>query len=76
MIAHTYHPSSCKKYKIEGSQFRLAWVRSKTPMSKITRAKMTKGMAQAVEHRPYHCKTLSSNPRQKKKEKKKYEPGL
>jgi hypothetical protein len=32
------------------------------PISKITQEKRTRGMAQAVEHLPGKCKTLSSNP--------------
>jgi hypothetical protein len=40
------------------------------PLSKITRAKRAGGMAQAVEHLPSKCDTLSSNPRTTKKKKK------
>jgi hypothetical protein len=32
------------------------------PISKITRAKKAGGVAQAVEHLPSKCKTLSSKP--------------
>jgi hypothetical protein len=44
---------------------------SQDPISKITRAKWTGGLAQAVEHLLCKCKALSSNPVPSKKKKKK-----
>jgi hypothetical protein len=40
-----------------------------TPISKITRAKWTGGMAQAIEHLLCKCEALSSNPSLTKKKK-------
>jgi hypothetical protein len=44
---------------------------SQDPISKITRAKWTGGVTQAVECLLYKCKALSSNPCPIKKKKKK-----
>jgi hypothetical protein len=44
--------------------------RSQDPISKITRAKWTGGMAQEVENLLYKCKALSSNPIPPKEKKK------
>jgi hypothetical protein len=41
------------------------------PISKITKAKRSGGMIQAVEHLPSKLKTLSSNPSTTKKRKEK-----
>jgi hypothetical protein len=41
-----------------------------TPISKITRAKWTRGVAQAKKHQLCKCKALSSNPSSTKKKKK------
>jgi hypothetical protein len=46
-----------------------------TPISKITRAKWTGGVTQAVEHLLCKHKTLSSNPSPTKKKKKKPQRG-
>jgi hypothetical protein len=40
------------------------------PISKITRAKWTGDVAQAVEHLPSNCEALSSNPSAAKKQNK------
>jgi hypothetical protein len=40
---------------------------SQDPISKITRAKWTRGVAPAVEHLPCYHKALSSNPSPNKK---------
>jgi hypothetical protein len=42
----------------------------KIPISKITKAKLSGGVAQAVEHLLYKCKALKSTPIPSKKKKK------
>jgi hypothetical protein len=56
IVACACHPSDNRKSKIGGSKLKPAWAKSETPISKITRAKRTGGVAQVVECK---CKALS-----------------
>jgi hypothetical protein len=73
-VAHACNPATWEA-EIEGITVRgqPGQIVCKTPMSKITRAKWTAGVAQGVECLLCKCKALSSNPsvtKKKKKEKK------
>jgi hypothetical protein len=51
-VTGTCHPSNDGKFKISVSWSRMIWAKSKTPISKIIRAKKVGGLAQAIEP---HC---------------------
>jgi hypothetical protein len=58
----TCQPRNCRKLEVVEQQFRAAWVKSETPVSKITSAKRAGNMAQVVELLPHKHKALNSNP--------------
>jgi ribosomal protein L31 len=67
VVVQACHPSFSGKCKIGGSKSRLTWAKKRDPIFKITRAKRTGGVTQAVELQPSKHKALSSNPSTPKK---------
>jgi hypothetical protein len=51
-VVHACHPSNSKNLKIGRSWSTLVWAKEREPISKITRAKRARWMAQAVECLP------------------------
>jgi hypothetical protein len=68
MVMCACHPRYSGKCEIGELWFRLAWAKSKAPISKTT-AEMAGGLVQEVEHLPRKCEALSSNPSTAKKKK-------
>jgi hypothetical protein len=60
-VIRTCHPSYSGKSEMGASWSRLAWAKSKIPISKITSAKRAGGIAQVVKCLPGKWETLSSN---------------
>jgi hypothetical protein len=61
-VAHACNPSYLRGWDQEDHSLRLAWENSLwDPISKVTRARWTRGVAQTVEHLLCNSKTLSSN---------------
>jgi hypothetical protein len=60
LVAQACHPSNGKKLNRRIVQAGLG--KKQDPLSKITRAKITAGVVQAVKHLPHKHQALSSNP--------------
>jgi hypothetical protein len=69
-VAHTRNPNYLGGWDHEGHSSRPAWTNnSQDPVSKITRAKWTGGVAQVLECPLCKCEALSSNRSSEKKKK-------
>jgi hypothetical protein len=62
LVVYAYHPSDGRKHEIRWWS-RLAWAKSKTPISKISRAERAGVVAQVVERpefKPQYCQNLKT----------------
>jgi hypothetical protein len=69
VVVCTCYPSDSGKHKTGGSIVQAGLGKKQDPISKITRAKRTEGLAQAVEHLTSKYEALSSNNYTAKKKK-------